>query len=78
MRVQKGDVRKGLLSNGEQMGGAIGALLAGVDLHHAGDVERVDAGKGVGRDQDDTRVGVDFILQVAQLDGLQHGGLVEM
>ena len=56
------------------MGRAIGSLLAGVDLHHARHVERVDAGEGIRGDQDDTGVGVDFILHVPQLDGLEHYG----
>lgn len=55
---------------------AIGSLLAGIDLHHAGDIERVDSREGICCNQHDTRVCVDLLLQVAQLDGLEHCALL--
>ena len=71
-------LRESFFSDGEQMGSAIRPLLAGIYLHHAGYIERVDSGKGIRRDQDDTRVSVDFLLQVPQLNGLKHCVLVSM
>jgi hypothetical protein len=54
------------------MGCAIGSLLASVDLHHARDIQRVHSREGIRCNQHDTRVCVDFLLQIAQLDGLEH------
>lgn len=73
-----GILRKSLFSNGEQMWGAIRSLLAGIDLYHARDIERVDAGEGICCNQDDTRVCVNLLLQVAELNGLEDCMVVSM
>ena len=47
------DIRESLLCYSKQMRRLCLALLAGVNLNHARDVERVDAGEGVGSNKDD-------------------------
>jgi hypothetical protein len=53
------------------MGSLLGPGLAGVDLDHAGDVERVDLGKRIRGNEDYARVCVDFLLGISELDGLE-------
>jgi len=65
-------LRKGLFCNGEQMRSAIRSLLAGIDLHHSRHIEGVDSREGIGCNEDNARVCVDLLLQIAQLDGLEH------
>jgi hypothetical protein len=64
-------VRVGLLGNGEKMRGLFLALPARVDLYHGRSIERIDFGEGICGDQNDTGVCVDFLLAVAQLNGLK-------
>lgn len=71
-RLGRKCLRKSLLSNSKEMGRAIGPLLPGVDLYHSRHVERIHACKRICGNQHDTRVCIDFFLQVAQLDGLEH------
>jgi hypothetical protein len=67
-------VRIRLLGDGEEMGRLLGPRLAGVDLDHSRDVERVDLGKRVCRDEDYARVRVDLLLSISEFDGLEDCG----
>jgi len=67
-------VRIRLLGDGKEMRSLLGPRLAGIDLDHGGDVERVDPGKRIRGNEDYARVCVDFLLGISELDGLQDCG----
>jgi hypothetical protein len=48
------------------------ALLPGIDLDHLWDIEGVHPSEGIGRNQHDTTVGINLLLGIAELDGLQN------
>lgn len=54
------------------MRGLGSALLPSIDLDHLRDVERVHSSEGISRNQHDTTVGIDLLLGIAELDGLQN------
>lgn len=53
------------------MGGLGRPLLPGIDLDHAGDVERVDPSERVRRYEHDARIRIDLFLGISETDGLQ-------
>ena len=58
-------LRECFFCDGEEMGGLGRSLLSGIDLYHPRDIERVDSGKGICRDQNDATVRVDFFLSIS-------------
>ena len=64
-------LHKSFFGNGKKMGCLCRSLLAGIDLNHARDIERVDASKRIGGNEHDATICVDFFLRITEFDRLE-------